>query len=887
MATDFNYNNKTIAASGPFKPTGKDMPVDARTRVESYADIASIPNPHIGLKITVKADETNNNEMTDYIVKSLKANSMGNANSLIDEVVRYVDYLGVSGGGSGEGLTSTQRQQLQTAYEHSQSTHVTSDDLLNIDAVSLNGKKISGPMTKVEYDAIPEKDSNTIYLVDDDSAVEGIPNYSITEANKILAVNNEGTALAWVDAPSGSVSQEDINTAVNNYLTEHPVSSGATAEQAAQIQVAYEHSQSPHVNSNDIPTKISQLENDSKFVTQTQLDNVVISAGGFTVKNLSTSEISEILSAISVVIPVESITASTNYLSINVGETRQITYNILPANATDKTVVYSSSDNSKLTVDQEGNIEAIEPGDFMITLTCSNGISTDCQVVVSEVSETVDVTGISLNKSSLSMHTGDSVSLIASITPTTATNKSVVWESNEPTIASVANGRVTALADGEAIITCRSVSNPDITTTCTVSVTTLETLTSITDGLVHSYNLAGLSGDSTTVDDLTGTVPLTLDGFEDVVSSKTANGILVDSTKCLLKQGSVSPTTTNKYSIAFTVIGPIAASQGLLSCNTHGNTKGFAISTSNTNPRVMVVTDVGFLLDDIFTIRDEYTYETIVVTIDYDVHEFKIYSHGELINTVDISSKSYEWSNIAWFNKGYWGGASGITYRNILMYNKVLSEEEVSTITSEICPKNYLTTNSPIISNNSNIMTHISCKSNVNDGKLVNLVNENYGLNVLSSGENGFLVSEAQNYSQIMNNKASYIIKTGPIVKNSNQNRFISALVLKNDFESVGSIYSYIQDSKITVRSTSVYLLENSELSETADNIIAIIVDMDSKNIKFYINNQLKNTVTPTTKMQFRSFENTIIPMKEYIVYNKLLDETELTNIYNELIGGN
>ena len=68
--------------------------------------------------------------MTDYIVKSLKANSMGVANSAINEVVRYVDYLGVSaGGGSGEGLTSTQRQQLATAYEHSQSTHVQISDI--------------------------------------------------------------------------------------------------------------------------------------------------------------------------------------------------------------------------------------------------------------------------------------------------------------------------------------------------------------------------------------------------------------------------------------------------------------------------------------------------------------------------------------------------------------------------------------------------------------------------------------------------------------------------------------------------------------------------------------------------------------------------------------
>ena len=131
MATDFSYGGQQIVSSGPFKPSGKDMPVDARAVVKLYADIANIPNPHVGLKITVKSDETNNNKMTDYIVKSLKADSDGIANTLIDEVVRYVDYLGASSG--------------------------------------------------------------------------------------------------------GSVSQEDINTAVNNYLTEHPVQSGATAAQAAQI----------------------------------------------------------------------------------------------------------------------------------------------------------------------------------------------------------------------------------------------------------------------------------------------------------------------------------------------------------------------------------------------------------------------------------------------------------------------------------------------------------------------------------------------------------------------------------------------------------------------------------------------------------------------------
>lgn len=99
MATDFSYGGKQILSGGPFKPSGKDMPSDARTRVESYADIKNIPNPHVGLKITVKVDETNNDKMTDYIVKSLKANSAGIENMVIDEVVRYADYLGVSSSG--------------------------------------------------------------------------------------------------------------------------------------------------------------------------------------------------------------------------------------------------------------------------------------------------------------------------------------------------------------------------------------------------------------------------------------------------------------------------------------------------------------------------------------------------------------------------------------------------------------------------------------------------------------------------------------------------------------------------------------------------------------------------------------------------------------------
>ena len=102
-------------------------------------------------------------------------------------------------------------------------THYKTSDLVNdsnfissndeIDADKINGKTISEPMTKQEYDAIVDKDPNTIYLVDDDTTVEGVPSYTATDASKLLAVNSNGTALAWVDVPSGG----SVLNSLDNY----------------------------------------------------------------------------------------------------------------------------------------------------------------------------------------------------------------------------------------------------------------------------------------------------------------------------------------------------------------------------------------------------------------------------------------------------------------------------------------------------------------------------------------------------------------------------------------------------------------------------------------------------------------------------------------------
>lgn len=128
MATDFTNSNTTIGAGGAFQPSVRNTPLDIRTRVNLKADIESIPNPFVGMHIIVLQDETNDNQMTEYVVTSLKANNLGVADSKVNQVVLVKDFLGVSSA-SGSGMTSEQVQQLNTAYTHSQTPHVQQSDI--------------------------------------------------------------------------------------------------------------------------------------------------------------------------------------------------------------------------------------------------------------------------------------------------------------------------------------------------------------------------------------------------------------------------------------------------------------------------------------------------------------------------------------------------------------------------------------------------------------------------------------------------------------------------------------------------------------------------------------------------------------------------------------
>ncbi len=168
------------------------------------------------------------------------------------------------------------------------------------------------------------------------------------------------------------------------------------------------------------------------------------------IDNLEYWGILELIQSDSPPVDPTSVALNLNDISLNVGGTQQLAETVLPANATDKTVTWTSSNTAVATVDANGLVSAVSIGSVDITVTTNTGALTDvASVTVSPTS----VTDVWLDQTSLSIVINGSSQLIATVLPANASNKNVTWSSSDNAVASVdANGIVSALGIGSATI---------------------------------------------------------------------------------------------------------------------------------------------------------------------------------------------------------------------------------------------------------------------------------------------------------------------------------------------------------------------------------------------------------------------------------------------------
>ena len=169
-------------------------------------------------------------------------------------------------------------------------------------------------------------------------------------------------------------------------------------------------------------------------------------------------------------VAVTGVTLDKTSLSIEAGQTAQLTATVQPGNADNQAVTWSSSDNNVVSVDATGKITANAKGSATITVTTTDGGKTaTCTVTVTEPAAPVAVTGVTLNKNNTTIYTGRTETLTATIQPADATNKAVTWTSDNTGVATVNNGVVTGVSVGSATITAKT-ADGGFTATCTVIV---------------------------------------------------------------------------------------------------------------------------------------------------------------------------------------------------------------------------------------------------------------------------------------------------------------------------------------------------------------------------------------------------------------------------------
>ncbi|MBR2204959.1 MAG: Ig-like domain-containing protein [Prevotella sp.] len=144
------------------------------------------------------------------------------------------------------------------------------------------------------------------------------------------------------------------------------------------------------------------------------------------------------------------------------GKTMTLNATVTPESLEDKSVTWESSDTKIATVTSAGKVKGVKYGTATITCTSvATGAKATCQVTVGKV--VISISEVSIKKSR-------GITLEATIYPTDLADKSVTWESSDPSIATVnENGRVKGVKAGTATITCTSVAT-GLKGTCTVTV---------------------------------------------------------------------------------------------------------------------------------------------------------------------------------------------------------------------------------------------------------------------------------------------------------------------------------------------------------------------------------------------------------------------------------
>lgn len=307
-------------------------------------------------------------------------------------------------------------------------------------------------------------------------------------------------------------------------------------------------------------------------------------------------------------VSVSGVSLNKNSTGIYINSTEQLTATVLPVDATNQNVTWSSGNANIITVSANGLIKGITAGNSTVTVTTEDGnYHSECEVTVLNR----PVSGVNINKTSLTLFINGTESLTAEILPSNATNKNVTWSSSNPGAVTVtSNGFVKGIALGNAAI---SVTTEDggFLKECVVSVTEIPvssvslnknsssiyinsteqlTATVLPSGAANKNVTWSSSNESVATVSTSGLVTGISAGFSNIRVTTVDGGFYKE---CIFSVSNrpVTNVTLDKYSVKTYIGGTEQLNASILPSN--ATNKNLTWSSNNTD--IVTVSTTGFV----------------------------------------------------------------------------------------------------------------------------------------------------------------------------------------------------------------------------------------------------------------------------------------------------
>lgn len=164
---------------------------------------------------------------------------------------------------------------------------------------------------------------------------------------------------------------------------------------------------------------------------------------------------------------VTGVTLDQTNATLYTGDTLTLIPMVSPSDASDKGISWTSGDSAITTVGDSGVVTALKAGVTTVTVSTKDGSnkSAICTITVKQYA-----TGVGLCETSATLYTGDTLTLTPTVSPRDTSDKDVTWTSSDDTVATIADGVVTAIKAGSATITATAADGSGVSGSCQLTV---------------------------------------------------------------------------------------------------------------------------------------------------------------------------------------------------------------------------------------------------------------------------------------------------------------------------------------------------------------------------------------------------------------------------------